>query len=79
MLKLREIMYILIKIICYLFLYILPRKILRKSIRLRELFIFLFLALVTIPILCQAVIDNPEFLDAMNGYMDMIIAILVIL
>jgi hypothetical protein len=72
-------MYILIKIICYLFLYILPRKILRKSIRLKELVIFLFLALVTIPILRQVVMDNPEFLDAMNGYMDLIIAILVIL
>ena len=79
MLKLREIMYILIKIICYLFLYILPRKILRKSIRLKELFVFLFIALVTIPILRQAVMDNPEFLDAMNGYVDMIIAILIIL
>lgn len=72
-------MYILIKIICYLFLYILPRKILRKSIRLKELVIFLFLALVTIPILRQVVMDNPEFLDVMNGYMDLIIAILVIL
>lgn len=72
-------MYILIKIICYLCIYIIPKRILKKRLSLKELIVFLILGLYTFPIMRITVMDNPEFLDAINGYMDMIIAVLVIL
>lgn len=71
-------MYILAKIICYLCIYILPKMVLKKPIKIRELVVFLILGLYTVPIIRQSVIDNPEAFDSMNGYMDLLLAILVV-
>lgn len=53
-------MYILAKIICCLFIYILPKMVLKKPIKIKELIVFLILALYTAPIIRQSLIDNSE-------------------
>lgn len=53
-------MYILAKIICCLFIYILPKMVLKKPIKIKELIVFLILALYTAPIIRQSLIDNSK-------------------
>jgi hypothetical protein len=52
--------------------------VLKKPIKMKELLVFLILGLYTVPIMRKSVIDNPEAFDSMDGYMDMLLAILVV-
>lgn len=52
--------------------------ILKKPIKIKELVVFLILGLYTVPILRKSVIDNPEAFDSMTGYMDLLLAVLVV-
>ncbi len=52
--------------------------VLKKPIKIKELVVFLILGLYTVPTMRQSVIDNPEAFDSMNGYMDLLLAILVV-
>jgi len=61
-------MYILAKIICFLCIYILPKMMLKKPIKIKELVVFLILGLYTVPIIRQSVIDNPETFKTITSF-----------
>ena len=70
-------MFFLLKALCYSFVYIVPRYILRKKVGLKRLVIFLVISCVTLPILR----DNLSGTDAKNcldGYGDLILSFFLV-
>ena len=72
-------LFFLAKIFCYVFVYVVPRKLLGQRIKMRKFIMFLVVAFFTIPTLNKAIINNLELQTILEGYTNIIIAALIIL
>ena len=69
--------FFLFKLLCYSFVYIVPRYILRKRVGLKRLVIFLVISCVTLPILRDS-LDDANLKDSLNSYGDLILSFFLV-
>jgi len=69
--------FFLFKPLCYSFVYVLPRYILRKDVHFKRLIMFLIVSCITLPILRDS-LDSTSLKDGINSYGDLVLSFLLV-